>query len=202
MKQSIPEEFTNAKNTKGIIFRTAASLFAEKGYNGVSMREISERSGLSKPTIYYYFGNKEGIYRELISVGLNYNSEQFLEIQKKDIPIKQKIIELVKMRFCQVKEYPDLAKFFILLLAGFEKLHFLEDLIEEAMTRRKWLVDLIQEAIKTGEFGTSANPQLAAEIFIGALTHFIMMQLNTSEEILSDQLAVEIVEMLFLGWNE
>ena len=198
----MPEEFIEAHNTKGIIFRTAASLFAEKGYNGVSMREISELTGLSKPTIYYYFGNKEGIYRALVSVGLNYNLEQFLKIQKKNIPVKKKIIELVKMRFKQVNEYPDMAKFFVMLLMGFEKLPFLEDLIEDAMTRRKWLVDMIQEAIKNGEFGTSANPELASEVFLGAITHFIFRQLTTNEEILTDQLAEDIVEMLFLGWNE
>jgi hypothetical protein len=29
-----------------------------------------------------------------------------------------------------------------------------------------------------------------------------MKQLNSTEKILSDQLAEDIVEMLFLGWNE
>jgi AcrR family transcriptional regulator len=198
----IPEEFIEAHNTKGVIFRTAARLFAEKGYNGVSMREISELTGLSKPTIYYYFGNKEGIYRALVSVGLNYNSEQFQKLQEKNIPVKQKIIELVKMRFQQVSDYPDLAKFFVMLLLGFEKLSFLEDLISDAMNRRKWLVDMIQEAIKSGEFGTSARPELASEIFLGAISHFILKQLTTNEEVLTDQLAEDIVEMLFLGWNE
>ena len=200
--EKLAEETLDGQNTKGTIFRAAARLFAEKGYNGVSMREISELTGLSKPTIYYYFGNKEGIYRELISVGLHYNSELFLDIQQRNIPIKQKIVELVKLRFHQVRDYPDLAKFFIILLSGFEKLPFLEDLVKEATTRRQWLVDLIQEAIKTGEFGNSAKPELATEIFVGSLTHFIMKQLNSTEKILSDQLAEDIVEMLFLGWNE
>jgi len=195
-------DFLDTKDTKGKIFRVAASLFAEKGYNGVSMREISERTGLSKPTIYYYFGNKEGIYTSLVSTSLNYNVEIFQEIQQKKVSIKQKITELVKLRFRQVQEYPDLAKFFVSLLNGTEKLPFLSELMEEAKSRRKMLVDLINEGIRTGEFGSSAKPELAAEIFIGSLMHFIQKQLNTSESILTDALAAEIVELLFLGWNE
>ena len=122
-------DFLDAQDSRGKIFRIAAQLFAEKGYNGVSMREISERTWLSKPTIYYYFGNKEGIYTSLVETSLNYNLEKFLEIQQKDVTIKQKIIDLVKLRFHQVLEYPDLAKFFVSLFSGTEKLPFLEDLI-------------------------------------------------------------------------
>jgi AcrR family transcriptional regulator len=195
-------DFLDTRDTKGKIFRVAASLFAEKGYNGVSMREISERTGLSKPTIYYYFGNKEGIYTSLVSTSLNYNVEIFQEIQQKKVSIKQKIIELVKLRFRQVLEYPDLAKFFVSLLNGTEKLPFLSELMKKAKNRRKMLADLINEGIRTGEFGSGAKPELAAEIFIGSLMHFIQKQLNTSEIILTDTLAEEIVELLFLGWNE
>lgn len=201
MKIKTPD-FLNDDNTQGKIFRAAASLFAEKGYNGVSMREISERTGLSKPTIYYYFGNKEGIYTSLVSTSLNYNVEMFQKIQEKNISIKQKIVELVKLRFRQVLDYPDLAKFFVSLINGTEKLPFLEDLIEEANQRRKMLVDLIYEGIRAGEFGSSAKPELATEIFVGSLTHFIQKQLNTPEIILTDELAEEMVELLFLGWNE
>jgi len=195
-------DFLDAENTKGKIFRAAAKLFAEKGYNGVSMREISERTGLSKPTIYYHFGNKEGIYTSLVATSLNYNVEMFQDIQRKDVSTKQKIIELVKLRFHQVLEYPDLAKFFVDLLSGTEKLPFLEQLMQEAKDRRKMLVNLINDGIRNGEFGSSAKPELASEIFIGSLMHFIQMQLNRSEVFLTDELAEEIVELLFLGLNE
>jgi AcrR family transcriptional regulator len=201
MKTELPD-FLDTKDTKGKIFRSAARLFAEKGYNGVSMREISERTGLSKPTIYYHFGNKEGIYTSLVSTSLNYNVEMFQEIQQKEVSIKQKIIELVKLRFRQVREYPDLAQFFVSLLSGTEKLPFLEDQMKQALERRKMLVDLINEGISTGEFGSNAKPELASEIFVGSLMHFIQKQLNTTEIILTDDLAEEIVELLFLGWNE
>jgi AcrR family transcriptional regulator len=200
--KKISADFLDAESTQGKIFRTAAQLFAEKGYNGVSMREISERTGLSKPTIYYYFGNKQGIYTSLVATSLNYNVELFQKIQQQPGSIKQKIMELVKLRFQQVLEYPDLAKFFILLLNETEKLPFLAELLQQAKDRRKMLRELINEGIRTGEFGANAKPELAAEIFVGALMHFIQMQLNSSKKILSDKLAEEIVELLFLGWNE
>jgi len=37
-------------------------LFSEKGYEGVSVNELVEAAGITKPTLYYYFGSKEGLF--------------------------------------------------------------------------------------------------------------------------------------------
>lgn len=190
------------KNTKEIIFMAAARLFAQKGYNGVSMREISETTGLSKPTIYYYFGNKEGIYTALVEAGLHYQMELFQEIFDRNIPMKEKIVEIIKLRFRQVREFPEFAKFFIVLFTLSEKLPFLKKFFREANIRRQMFVELIKEGVVKGEFGPRVNPVLFAEIILASLTHFVIKQLNSKKNILSDQLAEEIVEILFRGMNE
>ncbi|MEJ2636170.1 MAG: TetR/AcrR family transcriptional regulator [Calditrichia bacterium] len=195
-------DFLDENNSKNRIFRVAAHLFAERGYNGVSMREISETTGLSKPTIYYYFGNKEGIYSSLVDAGLHFGSSEFQNLLEQDLSIRQKIIEIAKIRFRQVLQFPEFAKFFLRLYTSTEKLPFLENFIKEAGVRRQLLIRLIEEGVTRGEFGTSANPQLAAEIFMGAMMHFILNQLNSKEMLLSDKLAEDIVELLFKGLNE
>jgi AcrR family transcriptional regulator len=208
LKEQDPEvidqdtEFTDPTTTKGKIFMEAARLFADRGYHGVSMRELSESTGVSKPTIYYYFENKEGIYKALMQTGLHYNLKQFERIVEKDISIKQKITELVKMRFQQVHDYPEFARFFIKLFLGSEKMPFLKSYIDEAIERRKLLVKLIEQGVRDGEFGPGADPKLAAEIFTGAILHFMMKQLETKEKILTDRLAQDIVDLVFRGLNE
>jgi AcrR family transcriptional regulator len=47
------------------ILGAAKELYARKGYQESSMADIAETSELGKATIYYYFPNKEAIYREL-----------------------------------------------------------------------------------------------------------------------------------------
>src|SRR5688572_25476235 len=41
------------------ILRTAAAIFAEKGYHEASIRDISRATGVSLSGLYYYFGSKE-----------------------------------------------------------------------------------------------------------------------------------------------
>jgi len=192
----------NESTTRSIIFRAAAKLFAEKGYNGVSMREISERSKVTKPTVYYYFGNKEGIYKALIREGLDYHKEEMRRIAALETPVKQKLVELLKRTFYISLKHPELTKFVLKLFIPSENLPFLENYSPETTMHKKILVDLIQEGIDTGEFGVSAKPQLAVDVIGGVLTYFILRQLNSSDIILSDALAEEIIELLFKGLNE
>lgn len=44
--------------------------FAARGYDGVQVREVAEEAGVSKPTLYYHFESKEGLFRQLCLVAL------------------------------------------------------------------------------------------------------------------------------------
>jgi TetR/AcrR family transcriptional regulator len=48
------------------LLAAALELFNEKGYAATSVRELVAAAQVTKPVLYYYFGNKEGIYLELM----------------------------------------------------------------------------------------------------------------------------------------
>ena len=49
-------------SVKQTIMLKALELFSAKGYEGVSVSELTEAAGITKPTLYYYFGSKEGLF--------------------------------------------------------------------------------------------------------------------------------------------
>lgn len=49
------------------IMKVGSQLFAEKGYEGASIREIAKKSGVNIAMVSYYFGGKEGLYFECIA---------------------------------------------------------------------------------------------------------------------------------------
>ena len=53
-------------DTRSAVMREAAALFATNGYDAVSVREIVAAAGVTKPSLYYHFGSKEGVARALI----------------------------------------------------------------------------------------------------------------------------------------
>ncbi|MGA7874410.1 MAG: TetR/AcrR family transcriptional regulator [Desulfoferrobacter sp.] len=58
--------FAEELKKKELILQAATTLFANKGYSGTSVREIVEAAGVTKPTLYYYFKNKDDLYNKLI----------------------------------------------------------------------------------------------------------------------------------------
>jgi AcrR family transcriptional regulator len=48
------------------ILEVALSLLAERGYRGASMLEIARRAQASKETLYAWFGDKRGLFEELV----------------------------------------------------------------------------------------------------------------------------------------
>jgi AcrR family transcriptional regulator len=48
------------------ILKVALSVLAERGYRGASMREIAKRAHASKETLYAWFGDKRGLFEELV----------------------------------------------------------------------------------------------------------------------------------------
>ena len=56
----------DAAATREKILDAAEELFAERGYHGVSIREIVGRAGVDLALVHYYFGPKDALFREVI----------------------------------------------------------------------------------------------------------------------------------------
>lgn len=59
------------------ILTEAAALFAERGYERTSMRDLAERCGVSKSLLYHHFANKEEIYAR-IALGFMRELQEFV----------------------------------------------------------------------------------------------------------------------------
>jgi len=60
--RSQPARTPDAESTRRNILEVANEEFASKGYSGSRIDEIGARTNTSKRMIYYYFGDKEGLY--------------------------------------------------------------------------------------------------------------------------------------------
>ena len=52
----------NADNSKEQILQKALTLFSAHGYDGTGIQDITGGAGVTKPTLYYFFGSKDGLF--------------------------------------------------------------------------------------------------------------------------------------------
>jgi AcrR family transcriptional regulator len=65
------------------IMETAETLFAEKGFNGTSVRDIAERAGINLAMVSYYFGSKDKLLEALFESRGETTKLTLEEIEKK-----------------------------------------------------------------------------------------------------------------------
>ncbi len=65
------------------IFEVACRLFALKGFDGVSMRDIALECGISKATLYHYFPDKDSLLRPL---AMGVTKALYLHVSRLDDP--------------------------------------------------------------------------------------------------------------------
>ncbi len=68
-----------ARTTREKLLEAAGRLFLEKGFDGVSIRDITEAAGANVASINYHFQGKENLYREVFRRMLKKMSSSTLE---------------------------------------------------------------------------------------------------------------------------
>ncbi|MFE4329970.1 TetR/AcrR family transcriptional regulator [Streptomyces sp. NPDC056831] len=63
------ERRRDAAATRRRLLEAARDLFAERGYEGTTVRSIAERAGVNQALLFRYFGSKQGLLTEVLAQG-------------------------------------------------------------------------------------------------------------------------------------
>jgi len=107
----------------------AISLFAQKGYHGVSMREMAKTANLSVAGLYHYFPDKESLYQQAIKHCFASKTLSFSSVWQADVSSNDKLSLFVHCLLKLMHEDKDFHRLLQqeLLLADEAKLKSLAD---------------------------------------------------------------------------
>jgi AcrR family transcriptional regulator len=100
------------------IARVAARLFAAHGFDATPVRTIVEAAGVTKPTLYYHFGSKEGLARALLTVPMTGLVHALEAIAGEEGDPVERLVRTFEAHFAFCREEPDRARFFFALVFG------------------------------------------------------------------------------------
>jgi AcrR family transcriptional regulator len=100
------------------IARVAAHLFATQGYDATSVREIVERAGVAKPTLYYYYQSKEGLAKALVLLPLAKLVEELRQIVAGEPDPVECLVKILEAHFQFCRDDPDRSRFLYALIFG------------------------------------------------------------------------------------
>ena len=89
-------------NQREHILARAAELFAQRGYSAASMNQVALACGLSKPSLYHYFRDKDALLVEIAEGHVLRLHSLVTEVVAQQLPAEARLRELIR-RF--VSEY-------------------------------------------------------------------------------------------------
>ncbi|RXK85358.1 TetR/AcrR family transcriptional regulator [Filimonas effusa] len=157
------------------IINTAIELFAVKGFEGTSIREIAAAAQVNLAMINYYFGSKEKLFESIVEYKASHSRGALEEVAADTSLTQMQKIEVIIQRHVD---------------RLFANRHFHRVIFQEmVMTSRSALQEsiickiiypnnqiitqIIQSGIDSGEFNRNADPQLCTVTIIGTINQIM-----------------------------
>lgn len=148
------------------ILETAWVLFQQKGFRGVSMDELCLKCEITKPTLYYYFKDKEGLFVQVLV--------HKLEALRPAIQLPGTLEErLTRIAACLLENFQ---AEYTGLVHDREHIHGEESraVIRDAFRNEMFdpIISIIKDGISTGKLAAD-DPHSLALIYFGIVNNFI-----------------------------
>ena len=162
--------------TRERIIAAAAPIFNQHGYEGTSMQQLMEATGLEKGGIYRHFGSKE----ELAAEAFQFSLSQVRKIRLDDlghIPGALPKLRYLVERFVEAPSpIPGGCPLMNTAIDSDDGNLTLRDLAAQALRRwRNALARIAAEGIETGEIRPDADPRRIANVMISTLEGALML---------------------------
>jgi AcrR family transcriptional regulator len=146
-----------------VIIRAATSLFARRGVDGTSMRDIAEAAGVREAAIYRYFASKDEMSREIFVSWYGWYSRQLREIVRGSGDMKEKVHSVARLELSAAEEHTDAYTYFCA-----NEPRFIRSLPAGVPRARDVFIEMIKKGqdrheVKAGDAG------LLADMLSGAL---------------------------------
>jgi len=185
------------ENSREAILRAAMELFGRKGYAGTSTREICAAAGITKPVLYYYFRDKEHLYRELMTETFNFGRQNLLRASRPRGTLRERLIHMVNEEFRSARENPEQIRFLLRMTFSPEEMLPRFDHIREFEKERDLIAEVMAEGIRAGEIRGDAMK--LANVLMGMETFAILEHFFTRRAVLTRRNAASLVDTLLDG---
>ena len=180
------------------LLKSALSLFSRKGYEGASVREIIEEAGVTRPVLYYYFKNKEDLFRQLVRKCLTELVAESDRILDKAEGCKACLEKLICSAFGRAERNLDEVRLLIHVI--FKPPGQVPNMLDEPLLD-EWfscLVKVMKEGLETGEL-TRGEPEGLALAFNALMDFHMMVKSRFPAVTLTPELGKALVDLFLHG---
>jgi AcrR family transcriptional regulator len=180
------------------LLAAATDLFTQRGYAATTVREIVGAAAVTKPVLYYYFRNKEGIYLELMRQAFARLEELIDDSAGDRGSATQKLLRLCDRTYTLFMENVKVARVMYSIYYGPQQGAPFFDFDSYHLKFLEAVRGLIQEGIRKGEF-RKGKPEDMTWAILGAVNVAMEVHLGHIELELGRAGLARVLRIIFEG---
>lgn len=157
---------------KNQILKVAEKLFAEKGFDGTSIRTIAKEAEINIAMISYYFGSKEKLLEEILYYRVSDFKMKLETIISKDINYLQKADEIVAFTVKRIHRNRRIYKIVNFEYSNRNRQIDFESYLNQKRENYAVIENFVKEGQQAGIFSKNINIQLVIPTILGTYFHF------------------------------
>ncbi|MEX0729550.1 MAG: TetR/AcrR family transcriptional regulator [Aquisalimonadaceae bacterium] len=158
------------------ILLAARILFAQRGYEGVSIRDVAERAKASKANVFHHFVNKLGLYRAVLDDSSTGFHQVRNELRDSDSPIHDRLETFARNNLRTMLDDPHSVDLFLRLMMGNTD-NTQRTMAEETVLKGlRGLIDSFEAMRRDGCLARDTDPTVLALTILG--TNFMFFRLR------------------------
>src|ERR671938_2159646 len=159
-------------STRDHILDAAEQLFARQGFAATTIKQIGAAAGVNSALLYYYFDDKETLYREMLRRIMSGFVAIGTELLAHATSPEEGIRALVRLQTETMTTRPQVPRLIARELVDHEAAHAEKEIARLAASTFKTLCDLIVHGQRAGLFRRDLVPQFAAISVLSQLIYF------------------------------
>ncbi len=165
------------------IVSAAETLFGNKGYHGTSMDDIVKESGYSKGAIYGHFDSKEQLFLAVLDRQTGASLETMRSHFSPDDSAWTKLEKILNMETDSMSRLSDeQCRLSFEIQLQISRQDSWRSKMEEQYARAlRFIAEIVEEGIRTGEFEQDIDAESVAAILVGASNGLSLYSLVTSK---------------------
>jgi AcrR family transcriptional regulator len=160
--------------SKDQILDAAERLFAQQGFSRTTIKQIGKAAGVNSALLYYYFGDKERLYRAVLERLVTRLVGRTLGRLGADASPPLKIRGFIEAQVETFIANPQLPKLFMREMLDHDAAHAVEQIQHLAATSFKGLCDTIADGQRQRIFRSDIDPKFAAISTVGQVAYFFL----------------------------
>ena len=152
------------RHTEEKIFEAATDIFEEKGFSATRMQDISQRAGINKALLHYYYRTKEQLFNAVFDMLAKKMFNKFSPIFEENLSLDEKIKYFLREHITFLQKNPLLPSFLLHEInRNPERIKRLFDNLDIVVNLQK-LLEMHREELKKYSIDEKNLPQIITSI--------------------------------------